>query len=165
MAIIHSIKKRFYDATGKTLVERQDEIPSLSNNWNNVKSFLDNNLVEVRFKRRIYPAVGGKGYRKTRHMLCTSNFFYAKSLSIAMGKPIKKVKIKRPKSFYRSRKLILVYCITQSDYRMINLDPPNFEVIDYIPFRTENLQTIGKMMRVYNMKNLPEGTKKRFHNS
>lgn len=165
MAIIHSIKKRFYDATGTPLVQRQEEIPRLGSNFDSIRSFFNVNLVECRVRRRIYPAVDGDGYRKDRHFLCTSNFYYAKALSIAIGKPLPKVKHKRPKAFYRRNKMLLVYCLTQGEFRMLNFDKPQFTVIDYIPFKAENLATIGRFMQVNNIKKLPEGAKKRFHNS
>ena len=61
--------------------------------------------------------------------------------------------------------MLLVYCLTQGEFRMLNFDKPQFTVIDYIPFKAENLATIGRFMQVNNIKKLPEGAKKRFHNS
>jgi len=133
----------------------------VSNNWTGAKMFFDWSLVEARFLRRIKK---GDGYKATRRMLCTSNFFYAKALSIAMGKPLPKVKDRRGKSWYRSRKLLLVYDILESEYRMVNLDPPNFIVIDYIPFRTKNLHNIGKFMQTQGVKSLAKSTKRTYHN-
>jgi hypothetical protein len=160
-SIIGSLRKRIYDRTGKTLSERQDEVPSIRNNWTGAKHFFEHNLVEVRFKRRITKE---GGYKKTRNMIMTSNFFYGQALAISLGKPLKKPKIKRKKSWYRTRNLILVFDVIEGNYRMVNLDPPNFEVIDFISFRKENLQLIGGWQTKYNIKNISSGKKRKLAN-
>lgn len=107
------------------------------NGYMNVLDFFRNNVVEVKFKRRIYPTnKKGTGHRRdTRRMLCSSNWRFIAS-------PIVKsvFQWKRPQNpakgyqWYKKRNLIITWDILNQDWRMINLD--SWEIVAAMPVHT-----------------------------
>lgn len=99
-----------------------------------VDIFLRNNLVECIQPRRLKPS---KGFKETRHMLCTRNFWLAQKLARIRGYHMK-VLHKRPKTWYKKRNLLLVWDVVFNDWRMIDLENPSkWRLLDFIPFKSD----------------------------
>lgn len=107
---------------------------NINKNWYGIDVLLRCNLVECIQPRRLDAK---PGYRNTRHMLCTRNFYLAKRLAKLRGIRMK-VHKKRGNSWYIQRNLILVWDIVYNDWRMIDLRNPNkWRILDFVPFTTD----------------------------
>ena len=81
-------------------------------------------VIEVEFKRRIYPIRSPKAYQKTktRRMLCSACWPILDKNKKVFGfkRPIGR--INRSPSWYKKRGLVIVFDIILKKYRMISLD-------------------------------------------
>lgn len=104
----------------------------------NILKFFRTHVVEVKFKRRLYPSRKGLGTghrRNTRRMLCSSNWRFIAS-------PIVKnvFQWKRPigpakgYQWYKKRNLIITWDILNQDWRIVNLD--DWNVVAAMPVET-----------------------------
>ncbi len=118
------------------------------NGYMNILDFFRNHVVEVKFKRRIYPTkTKGTGHRRnTRRMLCSSNWRFIAS-------PIVKSVFhwRRPQGpakgyqWYKKRKLIITWDILNQDWRIVSLD--SWEIIAAMPVDT--LLQKGEFLKFY----------------
>lgn len=130
----------------------------VSHSWVGLSTFLESNIVELRFNRRIDK---GKGYKSTRRMLATRNFWLAKRLAKMKGVTLK-VRRKRSKSYYKNHDMILVWDIIENDWRMISLD--KWKIIDFVPLTEKTEQSISDWYRKTSMKSFSEGKKRSYSN-
>jgi hypothetical protein len=167
MAIIRPLTKL------RQIYEKQngEQHPAIGSTFRVSKSFypfnrfLKNNIVEVRFVRRLEPKE--TGLRAKRRMLCTQNWRFIYRLYKAFpgyfNFPIiknKKGVIK--KSWYRDRNLTLVWDIVANDIRMISMD--DWKIIDAQPFNTgEDLAAFMEFFDRY-LKRITKIAKKRYYN-
>lgn len=104
-----------------------------------IRSIIDRNIVEVTFKRRIWPLKPKKiGHRKPyRRMLATSYWKYISKHPEFKFKPPQGIR-PRTKSWYKKRKLIIVWDLIRLDFRMISLD--DYEIAQIYPVKTKEQQ-------------------------
>lgn len=92
---------------------------------------LRRNLVELIFSRK---GERRPGFKPTRHMLCTRNFYLAKKLAKLKGVKMN-VDEQRAKAFYKEKKILLVWDIVFNDWRMVSFEKrTKMGIIDYVPF-------------------------------
>jgi hypothetical protein len=114
------------------LLVNRSSIPKPSG-FQNILKIFEENVLEVVFKRRIKPQKKVVGHlRPTRRMLCTSNWKLinsplTKDLFNWKGNP----KSERGYYWYKNRNLVIVWSLTDLDWRMVNLN--EWEVVAYIP--------------------------------
>ena len=102
-----------------------------------IREILKSNIVEVFFKRRIWP-VKKATYQKSpyRRMLCTSNFDFIKSNSALFQ--WQTPKSKREPGWYTSRGLCIVWDLVVKKFRMVSLD--DYDIINVYPIKTKTDQ-------------------------
>ena len=103
----------------------------------NILKFFRTHVVEVKFKRRIYPTkASGVGHRRsTRRMLCSSNWrFIASPIVKSVFKWMKHRGQSKGYHWYKKRKLIITCDILNEDWRMVSLD--NWDIIAAMPVNT-----------------------------
>ena len=101
----------------------------LAYNNKQIRKIVKKHVIEVKFKRRIWPIHIPKPWQKNnlRRMLCTSNFkFVSKNAVFKFKKPLGI----RPRSdsWYKKRNLIIVWDMILLDWRMISLD--DYDIIN-----------------------------------
>lgn len=102
-----------------------------------IRSFLRDNVLEVVFKRRIWP-VKKATYQKSqfRRMLCTANWQFIKDNSaLFQWKP---PKFGRPKEWYIKRNLAIIWDLIVKHWRMVSLD--EYDIINMYPIKTKEQQ-------------------------
>jgi len=135
----NAIGKSFVDIDAILTPEEKAEVAKLwsqgfNKNWSGIDLLLRNNLIECIQPRKM---IADDGYKSTRHMLCTRNFFFAKRLAALRGL---KMDVKKPRGnpWYQQRGIILVWDVVANDWRMVNLKNANeWRILDFLPFQTE----------------------------
>jgi hypothetical protein len=125
-----------------------------SKNWVSADLLLRNNVVECIQPRRHTK----EGFKDTRHMMCTRNFWLASRLAKIRGL---KMKVDKPRgnTWYRQRNLIMVWDIVYNDWRMIDMKDPNqWRILDFVPFQTdEHFQQVASLWSAHMRKTKPDG--------
>lgn len=105
-----------------------------------IRDLVKTNIVEVKFKRRIYPVKNATYQRSPlRRMLATSNWkFLNKYASTFKFKPPKGTGT-RDANWYVERGLIIVYDLITQSWRMISLD--KYDVVNIYPIKTDEEQS------------------------
>ena len=103
--------------------------PSQRTNLNrkDIEALFENHMVEVVFRRRIKPEKRIKDrkvghLKQTRRMLCTAKWSIISSPKFRTLFKWKKPKSRRGKSWYRSRRLVIVWDLMKNAFRMVSLD-------------------------------------------
>lgn len=107
------------------------------NGYMNILKFFRTHVVEVKFKRRIYPTKSsGVGHRRrTRRMLCSSNWrFIASPIVKSVFKWRKPRGPAKGYQWYKKRKLIITWDILNQDWRMVSLD--SWDIVAAMPVDT-----------------------------
>lgn len=102
--------------------------------YTGILKFFRSHVVEVKFKRRIYPTkkVGVGHRRSTRRMLCSSNWRFIASPIVKNVFDWKKpVNTPRGYQWYKQRNLVITWDILNQDWRMVNLD--QWEIVAAMP--------------------------------
>jgi hypothetical protein len=105
-----------------------------------IKKIVLQDVIEVTFKRRIWPIKIQAPWQKKEHrrMLCTSNWKYLKS-----DKQFKWVAPRgirpRSKAWYKKRNLIIVWDLILRNWRMISLD--DYTLVNVYQTHTKEQQT------------------------
>lgn len=102
-------------------------------NNKDIRKILDDNIVEVFFKRRVWP-VKKATYQKSpyRRMLCTSNWEFIKANSSLFN--FKPPKSKREPDYYTSRNLAVVWDLIVKGWRIVSLD--DYDIINIYSIKT-----------------------------
>jgi hypothetical protein len=162
--IITEFKKIIKEKTGQEFDDRRNEIKNwsdvLQHNFMGAKQFLEHNIVEVKFDRKLAPKPDEK---HTRRMLCTRNFRFAKKFAEFFGNRVTpyQPKNKRPISWYTSRNIILVFDLLENNYRMIHLK--KWKVLDFITIHANNVKIINDFSKKINPNRLKEPQKKAYY--
>ena len=100
-----------------------------------IREILAKNVVEVFFKRRVWP-VKKPTYQKSpfRRMMCTANFDFIKNNSALFQWQTPKGPKKEP-GWYTSRGLCIVWDLIVKKFRMVSLD--DYDIINVYPIRTK----------------------------
>ena len=111
----------------------------LNINQSQIRSLSKNAVIEVKFKRRIWPIKFQLPWQKTeqRRMLCTANWSFVNNEPLFKFVPPKGLR-SRSESWYISRKLIIVWDVLHNNWRHISLD--DYDVINYYFVRTNKEQ-------------------------
>ncbi len=165
MAILKEFKQIVQEKTGKNFLMRLNEVinvsRSIKHNHIGATKFFSNNIVEVKFLRRIDQK---SGYKKTRRMICTSNFFFAKRFAKHFGQynMPNHPKHQRKKSYYKKHDIILVWDLLENNFRIVSLD--KWKIIDFIPITLNNMNIINAFARSINPRRLTKSMKKSYYN-
>jgi hypothetical protein len=91
-----------------------------------IRKIVDKDVIEVTFKRRLWPLVKPFPWQKkeSRRMLCTANWKFVQKTKEFKFKPPKGIR-PRTKAWYKKRKLIIIWDLIHLDWRMISLDDYN----------------------------------------
>lgn len=102
-----------------------------------IRKLLAENVLEVFFKRRIWP-VKKATYQKSpyRRMMCTSNFQFIKDNSSLFS--WKTPGSKREPGWYEKRGLCIVWDLIVKKWRMVSLD--DYDIINKYPIRHKTQQ-------------------------
>lgn len=161
-SILISVKLALIKSKFDILMNERSQIIKLfskvRHNWIGLSTFLEQNIVELHFIRRIDK---GDKYKQRRRMLATRNFWLGKRLAKMKGVQLK-VKHKRPKSYYKKHDMILVWDLIENDWRMISLD--KWKIIDFIPLTESSEDSISDWYRKSNMKGFTESRKRSYSN-
>lgn len=161
MGIINNVGKSFMDIRDILTLDEKRIVADqwnkgVSKNQTGIDLFLRKNLVECIQPRRHDDK---EGFRKTRHMLCTRNFYLARKMIRLRGGKLKVMK-KRPKSWYINHKLLLVWDIVANDWRMIDTkQPAKWRLLDFVPISQPKQQQIVLNVWIANFKKIkfPDG--------
>lgn len=109
----------------------KEHVSPIKSGWPrlSLERFFALNVVEIKFRRRIKPPF------PDRRMLCTSNWRFVNSPLVR-----NLFKYRRPKgpprgvSWYRAKKLLIVWDLMKLRFRMVSLD--RYEIIGFVPAKT-----------------------------
>ncbi len=166
MAILKEFKQIVEDKTGKNFFIRKLEAHTLSktlgHNFDGGDKFFRNYIVEVKFLRKLEPD-SSRGQKRTRRMICTRNFFFAKRFAKHFGQydMPRRPKHKRKKSWYKQREIILVWDLLENKYRMVHLK--KWKIMDFIPITVNNINIINDFAQRINPRRLTEAHKTQFY--
>jgi hypothetical protein len=109
-----------------------------------IRELLANNVLEVFFKRRIWP-VKKPTYQKSpyRRMMCTANIDFIKNNSSLFS--WKTPKSKRDPGWYTERGLCIVWDLVVKNWRMVSLD--DYDIINKYPIKYKTDQ--GRFVDYY----------------
>lgn len=105
-----------------------------------ITELLKNNVVEVVFKRRIWPIKFPMPGQQTeyRRMMATANWDWLnKNKKIFKFVPPKGIR-PRPKNWYKKKGLVIVHDIIRADWRMISID--DYDIIKAVSIKNEEQQ-------------------------
>ena len=111
-----------------------------------IRKIIQNDVIEVVFKRRIHPVLNPKPWqvKPFRRMLATSNFKFVNSASEFNFKAPKGIR-KRTKAWYKKRKLIIVWDLVLRTWRMISLD--DYDIVNV--YKTGSKEGQDKFRKYY----------------
>jgi hypothetical protein len=130
-----------------------------------LEMFFAQNIVELKFKRRILPPWFKKDRQSghlsyQRRMLCTSNWRYISSVRVRRLYHWKKPKTKRGKAWYRKRRLLIVWDFMKNDWRMVSLD--KYKIVGFTSIKNLEKQEEWTSFYRQHIKHIPENKKKHF---
>ena len=133
-------KKAKKDAKKKSFFITRNLKSNKKASLDNMSKLLSNNVVEIRFKRRIWPiksSDAGQG-NPWRRMLATSDWKFLQSNKSTFK--FKAPSGARPRSskWYKERNLVIVHDLVRQAWRMINLD--DYSIISTYPIKTKKQQ-------------------------
>jgi hypothetical protein len=104
-----------------------------------IRKLVAKNVIEVTFKRRLWPIVSPASWQKknTRRMLCTANWKFVQKNKKFKFRPPKGIR-PRTKGWYKKRKLVIVWDLILLDWRMISLD--DYDVVNVFEADTKKNQ-------------------------
>jgi len=165
-AIIKEFKKVVKETTGRNIISRKLEIKQISgqllHNHIGARQFLEKNIVEVRFVRKL-PYDRSKGQKKTRRMICTRDFRFARRFARHFGnfEMPRKPQHKRTKGWYKERRILLVWDLLSNSYKMVHLK--RWKILDYIPIIEENVDIINEFSRKLSPRRMTDAKRINYH--
>ena len=119
-----------------------------------IKKIVQEDVIEVTFKRRGWPMVNPLSYqKKNRRMLATGNWKFVQGNKIFNFKPPKGIR-SRSKAYYKRHNMIIVYDLILKNWRIISLDTYNIvnvyktktkeEQEKFVTYYTNMVKRVGK---------------------
>lgn len=111
-----------------------------------IKKLLQNDVVEITFKRRGWPMANPLSYqKKTRRILCTANWKFVQKTKSFNFTPPKGIR-PRSKAYYKRHNIILVWDLILRGWRIVSLDEYNIVNV----YKTKTKEEQEKFVTYYN---------------